>query len=53
MDAGRVAEEGTPSQLLTNENGMLTRLVKELGPELEDKLRHEHLPPRTSVMSTT
>lgn len=43
MDAGQVAEEGTPSQLLGNESGLLSRLVRELGSELEGRLRKEYL----------
>lgn len=43
MDAGQVAEEGTPSQLLEDENGFLSRLVRELGSELAGKLRQEYL----------
>lgn len=42
MDAGLVAEEGDPSQLLNDDSSMLSRLVRELGPNLEYKLRKEH-----------
>lgn len=42
MDAGMVAEEGEPSQLLSDDSSMLSRLVRELGPNMEYKLRKEH-----------
>lgn len=42
MDAGSVAEDGKPSQLLRDGDSMLSKLVKELGPEMERKLREEH-----------
>lgn len=43
MDAGRVAEEGTPSHLLGDKNGMFSNLVRELGSKLEGTLRQEHI----------
>lgn len=42
MDVGLVAEEGEPSQLLNDDSSMLSCLVRELGPNLEYKLRKEH-----------
>ena len=41
MSAGAVAEEGAPSQLLGNPDSMLSRLARELGPNLAQKLREE------------
>lgn len=42
MDAGLVAEEGEPLQLLNDDSSMLSRLLRELGPNIEYKLRKEH-----------
>lgn len=43
MDAGRVAEKGTPSQLLGDESSMFSNLVRELGSKMEDTLRQKHV----------
>lgn len=42
MSAGVVAEEGEPSRLLEDPDSMLSLLARELGPELERKLREPH-----------
>lgn len=42
MSAGSIAEEGEPSRLLDDADSMLSLLARELGPELERKLREQH-----------
>ena len=42
MSAGVIAEEGEPARLLENPDSMLSLLARELGPELERKLREQH-----------
>ncbi|CBN74323.1 similar to canalicular multispecific organic anion transporter [Ectocarpus siliculosus] len=43
MSAGAIAEEGEPSVLLAEVDSMLSLLARELGPELERKLRDQHM----------
>lgn len=42
MSAGSIAEQGEPSRLLEDVDSMLSLLARELGPEVERKLRERH-----------
>jgi len=46
MSAGSIAEEGEPSRLLEDADSMLSLLARELGPDLDRKLREQCLATR-------
>lgn len=41
MDAGRIAEVGSPHQLLQDSGGLLSRLVEATGPGTAQELRQQ------------